>query len=80
MYECGKGDVKNMVENKMTFDKNLFREHAPLDIKKLLSSHVDNLDGKEVVFNKEKFGLIPEYEVDGQLFYLYPVSKDWCTN
>ncbi|WP_346216456.1 hypothetical protein NSQ14_12805 [Caldifermentibacillus hisashii] len=69
-----------MVENKMTFDKHMFKKHAPLDIKKLLSSHVDNLDGKEVVFNKEKFGIITEYEVDGQLFYLYPVSKDWCTN
>jgi hypothetical protein len=61
----------------MVFDKHLFREHAPLEIKKLLSSHIDNLDGKEVVF-KGKFGLIPEYEVDGQLFYFYPVSKDWC--
>jgi len=64
----------------MVFDKNLFREHAPLDIKKILSSHIDILHGKEVVFNKEKFGIITEYEVDGQLFYLYPVSKDWCTN
>ena len=68
-----------MVENKMTFDKHMFREHASLEIKKQLSSHVDVLHGKEVVF-KGKFGLIPEYEVDGQLFHLYPVSKDWCTN
>ena len=64
----------------MVFDKNLFRKHAPLDIKKILSSHIDILHGKEVVFNKEKFGIITEYEVDGQLFYLYPVSKDWCAN
>ncbi|MCB5934477.1 hypothetical protein LI012_06370 [Caldibacillus thermoamylovorans] len=68
-----------MIESKMVFDKHMFRENAPLEIKKLLSSHVNVLHGKEVVF-KEKFGLIPEYEVDGQLFYLYPVSKDWCTN
>lgn len=69
-----------MVENKMIFDKHMFKKHAPLELKKLLSSHVDILHGEEVKFNKEKFGIITEYEVDGQRFYLYPVSKDWCTN
>lgn len=64
----------------MIFDKHMFKKHAPLELKKLLSSHVDILHGEEVKFNKEKFGIITEYEVDGQRFYLYPVSKDWCTN
>jgi len=61
------------------FDKNSFNKYASNSIKKLLSSHIDELDGKEVFFEEgSNFGEI-QYEVNGECFILYPVLKEWCT-
>lgn len=61
----------------MRFSKDNFNKNAPKTIKKLLSGHIDVIDGMEVKFDGE-FGEIEEYKVNGEEFYLYPVSKDWC--
>ena len=60
----------------MKFSKDNFNKNAPRAIKKLISNHLDVLDGMEVVFNG-KFGEI-DYTVDGKEFCLYPVCKSWC--
>ncbi|WP_026582139.1 hypothetical protein [Bacillus sp. J33] len=64
----------------MKFCKKAFQKHADRNIKKILLSHIDALEGKEVIF-KEGYtvGEIPFYEIDGESFYLYPVLKEWCT-
>lgn len=64
--------------NRLIFNKNSFVKHAPATVKKLLMSHVDELDGKEVIFDDSEYGEIPFYEVGGESFYLYPVLKEWC--
>ncbi len=61
----------------MRFSKDKFNKNASKTVKKLLSKHVDILDGMEVKFNGE-FGEIEQYVVDGEEFYLYPVCKEWC--
>lgn len=61
----------------MKFSKEKFRENAPVDARRHLKDHVDILDGMDVVFNGE-YGEIPQYFVDGQEYYLYPVDKSWC--
>lgn len=61
----------------MKFSKDKFNKNASKTVKKLLSKHIDALDGMEVKFNEE-FGEIEQYTVDGEEFYLYPVSREWC--
>jgi hypothetical protein len=49
--------------------------------KSIPESHLDALDGKEVIFKKisgDRFGIVEEYEADGQEWYLYPVMPEWC--
>ncbi len=65
---------------KIIFDKKLFKRHAPKNIQKVLSHHVDLIDGKEVVFNlpnNNMYGTV-EYEDEGQDLELYPIHRDWC--
>jgi hypothetical protein len=63
---------------KIIFDKKLFKRHAPKNIQKILSHHVDLIDGREVSFEGEEgFGTV-EYEDEGQNYELYPVYPDWC--
>ncbi|MDM8098681.1 hypothetical protein [Oceanobacillus oncorhynchi] len=67
------------------FSKTNFKENAPADIKrKIPQSHLDVLDGMEVIFNDDdKYGLIMRYKVPeddrAEDFMLYPVFKDWCS-
>lgn len=61
----------------MRFSKKKFLENAPKGIRRKLKDHVDILDGMEVAFDG-KWGLIPQYFVDGREYYLYPVDKSWC--
>lgn len=61
------------------FNKAKFLKNAPKAVQKLLSEHLDILDGMEVDFkDSEQFGIIPQYFEDGQEYYLYPVYKGWC--
>lgn len=69
MVDDGKGSMK--------FSKEKFLKNAPADVKRKLKRHVDVLDGTEAVFEGE-YGHIPQYSVDGQQYYLYPVYKSWC--
>ena len=63
---------------KIIFDKKLFKRHAPKKIQKVLSHHVDLIDGKEVSFEGEEgFGTV-EYEHEKYGFILYPIYPDWC--
>lgn len=62
----------------MKFSKERFKKHAPIYLQKILSSHLDILDGKVVSFEDDEFGVIRAYKADDEKFYLYPVSKDWC--
>jgi len=63
---------------KIIFDKKLFKRHAPKKIQKVLSHHVDLIDGKEVSFEGEEgFGTV-EYEDEGEKLELYPIYSDWC--
>lgn len=63
---------------KIIFDKKLFKRHAPKNIQKVLSHHVDLIDGKEVVFEGEEgFGTV-EYGDEGENLELYPIYPDWC--
>lgn len=65
----------------MKFSKEAFKQHADRNIKKILSSHIEVLDGKEVTFkNGSKYGDIPYYEVGDEAFHLHPVLKEWCTD
>ena len=61
----------------MKFNKEKFQKNAPMDVRRHLKDHVDILDGMDVVFDGE-YGEIPQYFVDGQEHYLYPVYKSWC--
>lgn len=61
----------------MRFSKDKFNKNASKTVKKILSGHIDAIDGMEVKFNGE-LGEIEEYTVNGEKFYLYPVYKDWC--
>lgn len=74
-------DILNEPNNDLKvarFSKELFRRNAPANIKRILAKHLDILDGMEVSFDRED-GEIFEYIVNGEAYYLYPVSKEWCT-
>lgn len=62
-----------MASNGEIFSKAMFSKNAPSNVKRVLSRHLDTIDGKKV----DSEGKI-DYEIDGEEFYLYPVSKDWC--
>lgn len=62
----------------LVFDKELFRKNAPKNIIRLLSTHVDVIDGKEVAFKQDSEFGTAEYEFEGEERYLYPVKKEWC--
>ena len=63
----------------MKFSKENFLKNAPALVKRQLKDHLDILDGMEVTFEfDDKWGLIPQYFVEGQEYYLYPVDKGWC--
>lgn len=59
------------------FSKEQFMKNAPKNIRRILSPHINVLNGMEVKFNEE-FGEIEEYIVDGEKFSLYPIYEDWC--
>ena len=62
----------------MIFDKGIFKQNAPKSVQRLLTNHIDNIDGKEVTFEDNKnFGTV-EYEHEKHGFILYPVLKEWC--
>ena len=61
----------------MRFSKDKFNKNALKTTKKLLSKHLDVLDGMEVKFD-EAFGEIEKYTVNGEEFWLYPIHKEWC--
>lgn len=64
----------------MRFSKQLFKQHAPLSVIKALNSHLDVLDGKEVIFPVagSRYGDIPFYVVNDKNYFLDTVDKDWC--
>lgn len=56
----------------MKFSRKMFLKNAPACVKRQLKGHVDILDGMEVTFEfDDKWGLIPQYFVEGQEYYLY---------
>lgn len=61
----------------MKFSKRKFIENAPMGIKCQLKNHLDILDGIEVIFDGN-YGQIPQYFVDGNEYYLYPIERNWC--
>lgn len=62
----------------MIFDKEVFMKTAPKNVQRLLTNHIDNIDGKRVVFEgNEEYGTV-EYEHEKYGFILYPVYPDWC--
>ncbi len=61
----------------MKFSKEKFLKNASAGIRQQIKDHIDILDGMQVVFDTE-YGEIPQYFVDGEEYYLYPVYKSWC--
>lgn len=61
----------------MKFSKDKFKKNAPSYVKRLLSEHLDVIDGVEV-FPDEKGHLQTVYEFEGQEYYLYPIYEEWC--
>ena len=61
----------------MRFSKDKFLKIAPAGIKRQLKNHLDILDGIEVIFDGN-YGQIPQYFVDGNEYYLYPIERNWC--
>ena len=56
------------------FNKEKFNKKADRGVKKILSKHLDYIDGLEVKFEDgEKWGI-----VEREQYCLYPVSKEWC--
>ncbi|MBS7578313.1 MULTISPECIES: hypothetical protein [unclassified Enterococcus] len=61
------------------FSKKKFQERAGMAIKRQLSKdHLDIVDGMEVVKEKNHY-MIPFYTINGKNFYMYPISRNWCT-
>lgn len=44
----------------------------------LPTGHLEALDGKTVVFDNKDLGLIDDYVVSGEHFYLYPIYHSQC--
>ena len=64
----------------MKFSKDKFNKNASKTIKKLLSKHIDILDGIEVKFDEE-FGEIEKYTVNGVFvigFSYIKISETVC--
>lgn len=61
----------------MKFSKDKFLKNAPVVVKGQLKGHLEILDAMNVVFDGN-YGEIPQYFVDGEEYYLYPVDKGWC--
>lgn len=63
------------------FSKKEFKKHAPKNIQRILSKHLDSLDGVEALpIENDPFLHIPRYCFDGKEYELYPVDKDWCAD
>lgn len=63
----------------MRFSQVQFEKNADLTVKKLIpKTHREVLDGMEVHFEEDGWGIIDHYSVDGEDWYLYPVHKNWC--
>lgn len=61
------------------FNKEKFNKKADRGVKKILSKHLDYIDGLEVKFEDgEKWGIVDGYVVEREQYCLYPVSKEWC--
>ena len=60
------------------FSKRKFLDRAGPHIKRQIKDHLDIVDGMKVVKEKNHY-MIPFYEVDGKPFYMYPISRNWCT-
>ena len=61
------------------FNKEKFNKKADRGVKKILSKHLDYIDGLEVKFEDgEKWGIVDGYAVEREQYCLYPVSKEWC--
>lgn len=60
------------------FNTKQFRTCAPRNILKALSNHLESIEGKEVIFDKNGDGWIEKYQLNGNDYYLYPVDKRWC--
>ena len=60
------------------FSKMKFQERASTSIKRQVKDHLDIIDGMEVIKEKNHY-MIPFYVVDGKSFYMYPISRNWCT-
>lgn len=62
----------------MVFSKEMFLKNASSALKKVLSKHLDALDGKEAVPSEDGLLIVEHYSVLGQEWYLYPVYPEWC--
>lgn len=64
--------------SRLYFSKRKFQERASISIKRQVKDHLDIIDGMEVVKEKNHY-MIPSYTIDGKHFYMYPISRNWCT-
>lgn len=60
------------------FSKRKFLDRASILIKRQINDHLDIIDGMKVV-KEENHYMIPNYTIDGEHFYMYPISDNWCT-
>ena len=61
------------------FNKEKFNKKAYRCVKKILSKHLDYIDGLEVKFEDgAKWGIVDRYVIAKEQYCLYPVSKEWC--
>lgn len=60
------------------FSKSKFLDRASILVRRQINDHLDIIDGMKVVKEKNHY-MIPAYEVNGELFYMYPISRNWCT-
>lgn len=64
--------------SRLYFSKRKFQERASIYTKRQVKDHLDIIDGMEVVKEGNHY-MIPNYTIDGEHFYMYPISESWCT-
>lgn len=61
------------------FSKEEFKKHAPKNIQRILSKHLDSLDGVEAIpIINDNYLWIPSYYFENEERELYPVDEMWC--
>ena len=61
----------------LKFSKELFKKNSDKSTQRLIGSHLDSVDGKDVDFVGDVYGTC-WYVHEGVEYMLYPVLKEWC--